>query len=96
MSHYYAEQMFNPALVSPIFKIENSTLSKEEIEVYIVSEMLEELKNIRLEISVQRFDSLKQTHQQNVMIGKFVIYFISANKLLSNTKALVIIIGIIL
>ena len=86
MSHYYAEQMFNPVLVSPTFKIENSTLSKEEIDVYIVSELLEELKNIRLEISVQRFDSLKQTHQKNVMIGKFVIYFISAIKLLFITK----------
>lgn len=74
--------MFNPVLVSPTFKIENSTLSKEEIDVYIVSELLEELKNVRLEISVQRFDSLKETHQQNIMIGKFVIYFISAIKLL--------------
>ena len=82
MSHYYAEQMFNPVLVSPTFKIENSTLSKEEIDVYIVSELLEELKNVRLEISVQRFDSLKETHQQNIMIGKLVIYFISAIKLL--------------
>ena len=82
MSHYYAEQMFNPVLVSPTFKIENSTLSKEEIEVYIVSEMLEELKNIRLEISVQRFDSLKETYLIGVPIGKFVIYFISVNKLL--------------
>ena len=82
MSHYYAEQMFNPVLVSPTFKIENSTLSKEEIEVYIVSEMLEELKNIRLEISVQRFDSLKETYLIGVQIGKFVIYFISVIKLL--------------
>ena len=74
--------MFNPVLVSPTFKIENSTLSKEEIDVYIVSELLEELKNVRLEISVQRFDSLKETHQENVMIGKLVIYFNSAIKLL--------------
>ena len=104
MSHYYAEQMFNPVLVSPTFKIENSTLSKEEIEVYIVSEMLEELKNIRLEISVQRFDSLKETYLIGVPIGKFVIYFISVIKLLFSlyiyiifyTKVLMIIIGIIL
>ena len=95
MSHYYAEQMFNPVLVSPTFKIENSTLSKEEIEVYIVSELLEELKNIRLEISVQSFDSLKETYQQNVMIGKFVIYSISATKLLFNTIPMIIIVIIL-
>ena len=71
MSHYYAEEMFNPVLVSPTFKIENSTLSKEEVEVYIISELLEEMKNLRLEISIQRFDSLKDAHQENIMIGNF-------------------------
>ena len=89
MSHYYAEQMFNPVLVSPTFKIENSTLSKEEIDVYIVSELLEELKDIRLEISVQRFDSLKQSHQQNFMIGKFITHFISTIKLLYTSITLI-------
>ena len=76
MSHYYAEEMFNPVLVSPTFKTENSTLSKEEVEVHIISELLEEIKNVRLEISVQRFDSLKDAHQQNVMIGNLEIYFL--------------------
>merc|ERR1711962_1932636 len=80
--------MFNPVLVSPTFKIENSALSKEEIDVYIVSELLEELKNIRLEISVQRFDSLKQTHQQNVMIDSVDPYSARAYFNFSMSEAL--------
>ena len=71
MSHYYAVEMFNPVLVSPTFEIENSTLSKEVIEVHVISELLEELENLRLEVSIQRFDSLQYAHQQNIIIGKF-------------------------
>ena len=75
MSHYYAEEMFNPVLVSPTFKIENSSLSKDVIEVHVISELLEELKNLRLEISIQRFDSVQYAHQQNFMIGNYFFIF---------------------
>ena len=75
MSHYYAKEMFNPVLVSPTFKIENSSLSKDVIEVHVISELLEELKNLRLEISIQRFDSVQYAHQQNFMIGNYFFYF---------------------
>ena len=75
MSHYYAKEMFNPVLVSPTFKIENSSLSKDVIEVHVISELLEELKNLRLEISIQRFDSVQYAHQQNLMIGNYFFLF---------------------
>ena len=75
MSHYYAKEMFNPVLVSPTFKIENSSLSKDVIEVHVISELLEELKNLRLEISIQRFDSVQYAHQQNFMIGNYFFIF---------------------
>ena len=76
MSHYYAEEMFNPVLVSPTFKIENSNLSKDVIEVHVISELLEELKNLRLEISIQRFDSVQYAYQQNFMIGNNSFFLI--------------------
>ena len=72
MSHYYAEKMFSPVLLSPTFKRQkNSKNSTEEVDVYIVSEMLEEMTNLRLEISVQRFDNLDDFHLQNIMIGMY-------------------------
>ena len=72
MSHYYAENMFNPVLVSPTFKVEDSTLQTEELEIYVVSELLEEMKNVLLEISVQRFDTIDDAHVQKLLIGKFL------------------------
>ena len=72
MSHYYAENMFNPVLVSPTFKVEDSTLQTEELEIYVVSELLEEMKNLLLEISVQRFDTIDDAHVQKLLIGKLL------------------------
>ena len=80
MSHYYAENMFNPVLVSPTFKVEGSTLQTKEVEVYVVSELFEEMKSVSLEISVQRFDTIDDTHVQKVLIGKLL-----SQKLLLNT-----------
>ena len=71
MSHYYAEKMFLPVLVSPVYSSDkNQSTSKEEIDVYIISELFEEMENLILEISVQRFDQLDEAHTQNVIIGK--------------------------
>ena len=71
MSHYYAEKMFSPVLVSPVYSVDkNQSTSKEEIDVYIISELFEEMENLILEISVQRFDQLDEAHTQNVIIGK--------------------------
>ena len=74
MSHYYAERMFSPVLVSPTFKVDvyNHTLSKDEVEVYVISELLEEIKNVGLEISVQRFDNINDAHVKNIVIGKWL------------------------
>ena len=71
MSHYYAEKMFSPVLVSPVYSMdENKSTSKEEVDVYIISELFEEMENLILEISVQRFDQLDEARKQSVMIGK--------------------------
>ena len=59
MSHYYAEKMFNPVLVSPAFRRHTiNNTSTDEVDVFVVSEMLEEIKDLRLDIYIQRFDSL--------------------------------------
>ena len=71
MSHYYAEQMFSPVLLSPVFKVTNLTMSDDEVEVYIISELFEEISNLQLEISVQRFDNLLEAYVKRVTIGKF-------------------------
>ena len=74
MSHYYAEKMFSPVLVSPVYSMDkNQSTSKGEIDVYIVSELFEEMENLVLEISVQRFDQLDEARTQNVMIGKIYL-----------------------
>ena len=71
MSHYYAEKMFSPVLVSPVYSMhKNRSSSKEEVDVYIISELFEEMENLVLEISVQRFDRLDEARTQDVMIGK--------------------------
>ena len=71
MSHYYAEKMFSPVLVSPVYSMhKNRSSSKEEVDVYIISELFEEMENLVLEISVQRFDQLDEARTQDVMIGK--------------------------
>ena len=77
MSHYYAEKMFSPVLVSPVYSMDkNRSSSKEEVDVYIISELFEEMENLVLEISVQRFDQLDEARTQSVMIGN--IYLIIA------------------
>ena len=77
MSHYYAEKMFSPVLVSPVYSLDkNRSSSKEEVDVYIISELFEEMENLVLEISVQRFDQLDEARTQSVMIGN--IYLIIA------------------
>ena len=71
MSHYYAEKMFSPVLVSPVYSVDKNRSSlKEEVDVYIISELFEEMENLVLEISVQRFDQLDEAPTQDVMIGK--------------------------
>ena len=71
MSHYYAEKMFSRVLVSPVYSMhKNRSSSKEEVDVYIISELFEEMENLVLEISVQRFDQLDEARTQDVMIGK--------------------------
>ena len=71
MSHYFAEKMFAPVLVSPVYSTDkNQSTLKEEVDVYIVSELFEQMDNLILEISVQRFDQLDEARTQSVMIGK--------------------------
>ena len=74
MSHYYAVEMFNPVLVSPTFEIENSTLSKEVIEVHVISELLEELKNLRLD-SDRLSEKSSQSWQQMVKMRYEELFF---------------------
>ena len=83
MSHYYAEKMFSPVLVSPVYSMDkNQSTLKEEIDVYIISELFEEMENLVLEISVQRFDQLDEARTQSVMIGKiYLIITINVNNL---------------
>ena len=74
MSHYYAEKMFSPVLVSPVYSMDkNQSTLKEEIDVYIISELFEEMENLVLEISVQRFDQLDEARTQSLMIGKLYL-----------------------
>ena len=83
MSHYYAEKMFSPVLVSPVYSMDkNQSTLKEEIDVYIISELFEEMENLVLEISVQRFDQLDEARTQSLMIGKlYLIITIHGNDL---------------
>ena len=72
MAHYYAEKMFSPVLLSPAFKRnQNSQSLSEEVDVYIISELLEEMKNLKLQISVQRFDNIDDGYVQSVLIGMY-------------------------
>ena len=78
MSHYYAEKMFSPVLVSPVYSVDkNQSTSKGEVDVYIISELFEEMENLVLEISVQRFDQLDEARTQSVMIGKIYVIIIT-------------------
>ena len=71
MSHYYAEKMFNPVLVSPAFKTNKVTKAlTDEVDVFIVSEILEEMNNLLLEISVHRFDTIAGFWSTAKRIGK--------------------------
>ena len=64
--------MFSPVLLSPAFKRnQNSQSLSEEVDVYIISELLEEMKNLKLQISVQRFDNIDDGHVQSVLIGRY-------------------------
>ena len=78
MSHYFAEKMFAPVLVSPVYSTdENQSTLKEEVDVYIVSELFEQMDNLILEISVQRFDQLDEASTQSVMIGKIYVIIVT-------------------
>ncbi len=68
MLHYFARRFFAPLLISPF-------LSADELDVYLVSDMMEDMKGLQLEATLVSLSS-GEVLKQDVILVDAVRFFL--------------------
>jgi hypothetical protein len=83
MSHYFAERMFRPVLLSPV-------VANGQLNVHLVSDELTFLEDLTLKVEVRKWDSFQTTYETEQSVASFppqtanVIYSVPLNQILTS------------